>query len=307
MLSMMMMGMMGMQGTQPDLSADDMTLAFVVPLQNNMQYGISMQGDHHFFGGSLYTSTFNPATNALGTPTLLLASTGTPPTTLNNFYYPNIASDGSFLVFNAAPSGDAFYNVNARVQLLHLPGTAGAQPIDLPALNVANGLTNSWPRWSPVVQTYKGKNILWVTFSSNRDYGLRLVNTGFGNCYPPESPMYDQPQPLSKQGVGYENCAQPQIWMAGVIVDPDPSLDASDRSFPAFWLPFQDVTAHNHSAQWVQQVQGGSGGADGGTDGGGSDSGPACGESGAACGASAELCCTDMVCCNGSCQPACVQ
>ena len=74
---------------------------------------------------------------------------------------------------------------------------------------------------------------------------------------PPESPAYDQPQPLSKQGVGYENCAQPQIWMAAVVVDPDTSLDAMDRSFPAFWLPFQDVNSHNHIAQWVKKVQSG--------------------------------------------------
>ena len=60
------------------------------------------------------------------------------------------------------------------------------------------------------------------------------------------------------------------------IVDPDASLDATDRSFPAFWLPFQDVTAHNHSAQWVEQIV--STTPDGGT--GGSDGGPACGEVG---------------------------
>jgi len=71
--------------------------------------------------------------------------------------------------------------------------------------------------------------LLWVTFSSNRDYGLHLVNQGFDNCYPPESPDYDQPQPLSKQGVTYENCAQPQIWMAAVIVDNDGALVGVDR------------------------------------------------------------------------------
>jgi hypothetical protein len=303
------MGMTSMKGTQPSLSADDGTLVFVVP-STVSGFGISMAGDHHFFGGSLYLSTFNPTTNALGAPSMILASTGTPPNA-TNFYYPDIAPDGSFVLFNAAPNGDAFYNPNARVQLIHLPAQAGAQPIDLPALNVADNLTNSWPRWSPVVQTYKGKHILWVTFSSNRDYGLRLTNGGFPNCYPPESPMYDMPQPLSKQGVGYEGCAEPQIWMAGVIVDPDPSLDAGDRSFPAFWLPFQDVTSHNHSAQWVQQIQGGTGGADGGTDGGaggaGGGSGGTCGEAGALCGGSNALCCTDMICCNGTCQPACVQ
>ena len=29
-----------------------------------------------------------------------------------------------------------------------------------------------------------------------------------------------------------------------------------DPSFPAFWLPFQEVTAHNHIAQWVIQIVG---------------------------------------------------
>lgn len=284
---------MSLAATQPDLSHDGKTLAYVVPQAGT----ISMAGDHHFMGGSLYLSSFDAATNALGTPSLLLASTGTA-----NYYYPNIATDGSFVVFNAAPDSDSFYNRKARVVLLHLPAVANAQPIDLPALNVADGLTNSWPRFSPFVQTYKGKKILWVTFSSNRDYGLHLVNKGFDNCYPPESPSYDQPQPLTKQGVGYENCAQPQIWMAAVVIDPDPSLDAKDRSFPAFWLPFQDVNSHNHSAQWVEKVQAPpGGGSDAGTDGG------SCGGMGATCGGSNPTCCSDVVCCQGLCLDSCPQ
>src|SRR5260221_10425166 len=133
-------------------------------------------------------------------------------------------------------------------------------PIDLAALNVADGLTNSWPRWSLFVTTYKGKKLLWVTFSSNRDYGLHLVNKGFDNCYPPEGPVCDQPQPLSKQGVAYENCAQPQICMAGIVVDEPRAADAADRSYPAFWLPFQDVNSHNHSAQWAEKGLGPPGG-----------------------------------------------
>ncbi len=27
-----------------------------------------------------------------------------------------------------------------------------------------------------------------------------------------------------------------------------------DPSFPAFLLPFQDITTHNHTPQWTQQV-----------------------------------------------------
>jgi hypothetical protein len=303
-----------MKATQPDLSKDDKTLVYVVPATGT----ISSKGDHHFMGGSLYSSSFNAEAKTFGVPTLIVQSSGT-----QNFYYPNLSPNMTFLVFNEAPKDDSFYNRNARVKLLHFPHAANDPPIDLPALNVSDGLTNSWPRWSPFVQKYKGHKLLWVTFSSNRDYGLHLVNKGFDNCYPPESPMYDQPQPLSKQGVGYENCAEPQIWMAAIVVDEDPALDKSDRSFPAFWLPFQDVTSHNHSAQWVEKIAistGSGGGGDAGTDGGGGaggagassgssgtgsagdagDGGNACLEAGGACGSGA-TCCPDVICCNGVC------
>src|SRR4029077_7203343 len=101
-------------------------------------------------------------------------------------------------------------------------------------------------------------------------------------------------------------------------IDTDRTLDAMDRSYPAFWLPFQDVTAHNHSAQWVATVatppksgaDAGSGSdsgvaGDGGSagDGGGSGS---CVPAGGTCGPGAGLCCSDVVCCPGapfSCQP----
>ena len=285
----------GMQATQPDLSKDDASLVFVVPAAGT----ISTAGDHHFKLGALYTSKFTPAANTLGAPQRILGAAG------HNYYYPSFSPDGAFLVLNDAPdaadtptsNGDAFYNRNARVKLLHNPAAAGAQPIDLAALNVADGLTNSGPRWSPFVTTFHGHSILWVTFSSNRDYGLHLANKGFDNCYPPEGPAYDQPAPLSKQGVTYANCAQPQIWMAAVIVNPSTELDASDRSFPAFWLPFQDVTAHNHSAQWVEKVQAPpSGGSDGGS----------CGGNGASCG-SGPPCCSDTVCCGNTCVYSCIK
>ncbi len=285
----------GMLATHPDLSRDDASLVFVSPAPGT----IDKSGDHHFKRGSLFTASFDAMANTMGAPTSLL------PAGTHNYFYPTFAPDKSFVAFNDAPdvtdsataNGDAFYNRNARVKLLHFPGAAGATPIDLPNLNVADGLTNSWPRWSPFVTHFHGRSILWVTFSSNRDYGLHLVNKGFDNCYPPEGPAYDQPAPLSKQGVSYANCAQPQIWMAGVIVDTDPSVDKQDRSYPAFWLPFQDVSSHNHSAQWVEKVLGG-----GGQSG---DAGGGCAAAGQTCG-SVE-CCADTVCCNGMCQGQCIK
>jgi len=324
------MGMTQLYGTQPNLSADDKTVVFVAPAVVNGMSTISQAGDHHFLGASLWWASFSSAAPyGLTNFTEFLTATGQ-----QNFYYPDQSVDGNWVVLDenddtsaANNDGDCFYSRQARVKMMHFPPQAGDQPLDLPNLDVADGLTNSWPRWSPVVQTYKNHQILWVTFSSNRDYGLHLKNTvngypqgapldagnptmSYDNYYPPESPMYDQPQPANKQGVTFAGYAAPQIWMAAIIVDPDRSLDSMDRSFPAFWLPFQDVTAHNHSAQWVGQVQTGGPGPDGGAPADGGDSSGSCGEQGASCGSGGGTCCTDVVCCPGTpttCQFTCSQ
>jgi len=83
--------------------------------------------------------------------------------------------------------------------------------------------------------------------------------------------------------------------MAAVIVDPDTTLDATDRSFAAFWLPFQNVMHHNHTAQWTSQLLSTQAPPDGGS----------CGETGAVCSGAAGPCCADTVCCAGACQPTC--
>ena len=56
------------------------------------------------------------------------------------------------------------------------------------------------------------------------------------------------------QSTNWAMCQQPQIWMAAVGVDTDEFGRGRDTSWPAFWLPFQNVTSHNHSAQWVGRV-----------------------------------------------------
>ncbi len=306
----------GMQGTQPNLSWDDHTLVFVSPAYgtiatqtNDVSGGLGgAGGDDHFMNGSLWMAGFNSTTGALTGYQALLTATGA-----QSFYYPDQSVDGNWVVFNenddnsaANNNGDGFYNRQSVVEIVHFPPQSGDQPLTLSHLNIGTGLTNSWPRWSPAPTSYHGHAVLWVTFSSNRDYGLHLKNSGYDNYYPPEGPSYDQPQPASKQNILFDGYAQPQIWMAAVITDPDRSLDSVDRSYPAFWLPFQDVTAHNHSAQWVATVQSGPGtGADGGVaDGGGDSSGTTCGEPSVACSTSAP-CCSDAVCCSGSCAYSC--
>ena len=291
----------GLLGTQPDVAPNNSAIVYVVPQQNT----ISAIGDHHFMGGSLFTSSFDPSTGSLGPPSVLLHSPNTKLDDAGNggrsYYYPSFSSDGLFLMFDEAEGGDAFFNPRARVKLLHYPPASGAVPLDLPALNggEANAnVSNSFPRWSLSTQQRRGLTIAWVTFTSTRDYGLRLTgNPALPNCYPPDSPGYSEPQ-YGAPGGGDDACARPQIWMAAVIVDPDGSFDMPDRSYPALWLPYQNVETRNYSAQWAVRIptvlaSAGDGGS--------------CGGQGASCGSTLPICCADTICCGGTCATTCVR
>jgi hypothetical protein len=268
--------------TMPDWSADGKTVYFVLPQKTGTwsnKFGQALSDDDHVFGGSIYSMSYDAAAKTFGMPTPVVMSAG------ENNYYPGLSPDGAFLVFNRVPmqavlppltawstdcsgSGtqvvcpnDSFSNVNARVWLL--PTKAGATPVDAENANGSPAaspiaLSNSWPRWSPFIQMYKGDKLLWVTFSSTRDYGLRVRNhkPGMFQCYPADS----LEQAAGDHGTKFDpNCQQPQIWMAAINLS-HLEFNTTDPSYVAFWLPFQaDVNAmgepnHNHTAQWTQTV-----------------------------------------------------
>jgi hypothetical protein len=130
-------------------------------------------------------------------------------------------------------------------------------PDDLALLNndPTNGglVTNSWARWAPFVQNYKGGQILWLTVSSTRSYGLRIDNQGTANCYPKESPVYPPYSTREFDQTQTPACSRAQLWMAAVKLDANAVQAQQDVSFPAFWLPFQDLTTNNHLGQWAQK------------------------------------------------------
>ena len=117
-------------------------------------------------------------------------------------------------------------------------------------------------------------------------------------CYPPDTPELNGPV-NGVHGTQFSpQCQQPQIWMAAIdiTIATGPQIkhliehpDAvTDPSFHAFWLPFQDITTHNHTPQWTQKA------------GPPPDAG-ACAMSGQSCTAG-QTCCTGLVCqANGSC------
>ncbi len=244
----------GKRVTHPDWSADDKSLVYVVPTQAGSPGW--QADDAHILGGSLWTMPYDAIMNTFGVPVELVHSSG------ENNYYPGYSPDGAFVIFNRVPhqtsdfdktlpNNDSFSNPKARVFILST--NPGAAPIECAALNGSGDLSNSWPRWSPFVQTYKGQKLLWVTFSSTRDYGLLVRNSpaNLVQCYPPDSA---EDPGGSHQGVFPANCRQPQLWMAAINLTTAEVMNANDPSFPAFWLPFQDITTHNHTAQWTSTV-----------------------------------------------------
>lgn len=157
-----------------------------------------------------------------------------------NRYYPAYAPDGKLLVYNEShcnsgnTGGECDADTNPDAKLWAVDGIVGGQTTELAKANgpgiADNGntrLTNSFPKWNPFVfpkeRSGTGR-IAWVTFASTRQYGLR-------------------PPP----GTGT------LIWMAMVDLD---APAGTDPSYPAFALPFQDITTSNHIAQWTTQVVG---------------------------------------------------
>jgi hypothetical protein len=164
-----------------------------------------------------------------------------------NNYYPAISPDGNLVVYdhssctNGTPalgqapdkSCDADTDATATIYLTALSGSVTPVPLtNANAPGVADGsntnLTDSFPKWAPFIETLdETHKVLWLTFSSTRQYGLR-------------SP----PAPADTD----ETTKGTLIWMVGMVLGPG----GSDPSFTAFSLPFQDITTSNHIAQWAK-------------------------------------------------------
>jgi hypothetical protein len=245
--------------TMPDWSPDGKTIVYVVPAGT---FDTWRTDDAHVYGGSIYTVPYT-GNGTFGAPAVFVQSTG------ENNYYPSYSPDVpmSFVIFDRVDNmkagatcaggfclDDSFSNPAARLMLIGA-AAAGSTPVDLEKAN-GSPLTgkvpwsNSYPRWAPFVQTYRGNKLLWFTFSSTRDYGVRVLNhkTGMYQCYPSDSA---ESPGSPHHGVFAAQCQEPQLWMAPLFFAE--AQNKKDPSGPAFWVPYQDIGTHNHTAQWTQQ------------------------------------------------------
>ena len=268
---------LGFEPSHPDWSSDGRRIAFTQVTRHS-----SSQRPGR--GGIAYVEQL--AAGGWSGPMTLVA-----PEDGFNRYYPAYAPGGEFLVFNESicPPGQIYTGAcdadADEVAKLWAISSAGGQPIRLERANapgVADGgatdLSNTFPKWAPFIdqRTPEGGRLMWFTFSSRRQYGLRSPG-------------------------GANNRLNQLLWM--VAVNPDAILRGEDGSFAPFALPFQDLTTSNHIAQWTTRVVPGpptDAGPDAGNDGG------VCLEIGSVCDPNADPCCPGLVCAaNGPAQFVC--
>jgi hypothetical protein len=171
--------------------------------------------------GSIVQMHFNGTT--WDTPTTLVPFAG------QNNYYPAYSPTGQWVAFNRSPSNaESFSNASPDPDAGTMPDgelwavpSAGGNAVRLSQASDPGAC--SWPKWAPVEHDYYGGKIMWLTFSSARAYGLRLAKG-----------------------------QQTQLWM--IAFDPAKAAAGQDPSYPAFWLPFQDIGGGNHIAQWSTKV-----------------------------------------------------
>ncbi len=205
----------GFVGSMPDWSPDGRTVVFSRP---SVVPPIGGSPGHN---APAALQTIPWSGTAFGAATDLVPSAAG----VNN-YYPAYSPDGQWVLFNRS-NGESYNNIAA--QLWAVRSTGGA-PTRLTNADGTTDLGNSWPKWAPFVQTYQGEPLMWLTFASRRDYGLRLQQ---------QSRTVDM--------------RTAQLWMAAFR--PNRAAGGGDASVPAFWLPMQNLAEGNHIAQWAQEVR----------------------------------------------------
>jgi hypothetical protein len=151
-------------------------------------------------------------------------------------YYPSYSADDRLIAFTQAPkpgpsSPDGpYYNRFGKVMVISAAGGTAVQlaandPVACGGDNVAAGLINSWPKWSPDVFSVAGKTYYFLIFSSARKYADEFS----GQFALPANPL------SSFTGLSQSS----QLYLAAIVVD---NATGAATSYPAVYIWNQNRT-----------------------------------------------------------------
>lgn len=97
-------------------------------------------------------------------------------------YYPSYSADDALIAFTKAPAVGAsspdgpYYNRHGKIAVIPAEGgvateLAANDPGTCGGDDLAKGIINSWPKWSPDAFSARGKTYYFLVFSSARKYG----------------------------------------------------------------------------------------------------------------------------------------
>jgi hypothetical protein len=85
-----------------------------------------------------------------------------------SYYYPSFSPDSNWVAFNRHSAGASTDTYDEGTAELMLMPRSGGAPIVLATANGLPNVTNSWPRWGPIVD-----DIGWLAYGSRRPYALQ--------------------------------------------------------------------------------------------------------------------------------------
>jgi hypothetical protein len=98
-------------------------------------------------------------------------------------FYPALSPDDAIVAYTRVPDGQSSYN-NPKAEIMLIPAKGGTaiRPIaNDPGTcqgKTSPGITNSWPKWSPVASSASGRTYYWFIFSSTRSGNPQLYMSG---------------------------------------------------------------------------------------------------------------------------------
>jgi hypothetical protein len=215
----------GVSDVSPNVSHDGKSIVYVTT-----DYSPDGHPDATATKADIHTVPYNARAGGTSTP----VAGASDPSLLE--YYPSYSADDQLIAFTQAPAVSAaspdgpYYNRFGKIMVIPPAGGTATQlvandPGTCGGDNVATGVINSWPKWSPDAFVKDGKTYYFLVFSSARKYSDEF------------SKQFQLTENSSASFTGLTNSSQ--LYLAAVVVD---NTTHAVTTYPAVYIWNQNRT-----------------------------------------------------------------